>query len=150
MKQTLTMTVNNKNYKVEIGDLRNSLIEVSVNGKKYEVALDFGGTSTPDPTPAIPVAQTSPATPAPVQAAKPAPAPIVTGSGGEVQAPMPGTILNIAVKAGDKVSVGQTLCFLEAMKMKNAIKSPREAVIVSIEVTEGQKVSFGEVLVRYT
>jgi propionyl-CoA carboxylase alpha chain len=62
---------------------------------------------------------------------------------------MPGDILNIAVKPGDKVVIGQQLCMLEAMKMKSAIRSARDAVIASVEVAEGQAVSHGDVLITF-
>jgi biotin carboxyl carrier protein len=62
---------------------------------------------------------------------------------------MPGNVLNIEVKAGDRVSFRQQLCSLEAMKMKNAIRSPRDGVIASVEVSEGQAVSHGDVLFTF-
>ena len=67
----------------------------------------------------------------------------------EIKAPMPGTILDVAVKPGQSVKRGDRLCALEAMKMKNAIRSPRVGVIASVEVTEGRKVVFGDVLIRF-
>ncbi len=70
-------------------------------------------------------------------------------TGSDLKAPMPGVILDLQVKAGDRVSVGQPLCALEAMKMKNAIRAPREGTIAAVEVEEGQKVSHGEVLFRF-
>ena len=62
---------------------------------------------------------------------------------------MPGNILDIAVKPGDKVAARQQLCSLEAMKMKNAIRSPGEGVIASVEVAEGQSVAHGDVLFTF-
>ncbi|MFQ5434148.1 MAG: acetyl-CoA carboxylase biotin carboxyl carrier protein subunit [Anaerolineae bacterium] len=63
-----------------------------------------------------------------------------------VTAPMPGNIIRIAVKPGDTVAVGQTLCYLEAMKMENAIRSPRDGVIERVVVGEGTAVSHGDPL----
>jgi biotin carboxyl carrier protein len=62
---------------------------------------------------------------------------------------MPGNILGIAVKPGDEVGFRQQLCSLEAMKMKNAIRSPRDGVIASVEVSEGQAVAHGDVLFTF-
>ena len=62
---------------------------------------------------------------------------------------MPGTILSINVKPGDKVEYSQLLMVLEAMKMKNSLKSPQEAVVKEILVQPGQTVGFGDVLVRF-
>jgi biotin carboxyl carrier protein len=58
-------------------------------------------------------------------------------------------ILDIAVKVGSKVAVGDVVCALEAMKMKNLIRSPREGTVASIEVSEGQRVPFGAVIIRF-
>ena len=62
---------------------------------------------------------------------------------------MPGTILSVQVSAGDAVAVGQELCVLEAMKMKNSIKSPRDGVISSVGVHEGQNVAHGTLLIEF-
>jgi len=87
------------------------------------------------------------------QTSAPEKAPIPPGPAGPqvklVKAPMPGNILDIGVKPGDKVEFRQTLCSLEAMKMKNAIRSPRDGVIGSVEVVEGQAVSHGDVLFTF-
>jgi biotin carboxyl carrier protein len=94
--------------------------------------------------PAAPMQESpKPATPqAPAQVTKP-------GSQDELRSPMPGTILDINVKVGDKVARGQQLCSLEAMKMKSAVRSPREGIISCVEVTDGQKVAFGDLLFRF-
>lgn len=60
---------------------------------------------------------------------------------------IPGTIVEICVKVGDEVKEGQDLLILEAMKMKNRIKSHASAKIRRIEVTEGQKVAKGDLLI---
>ena len=62
---------------------------------------------------------------------------------------MPGHIIDIVVEPGDAVSTGQALCSLEAMKMKNTIRSPRNGVIASVDVTVGQPVTYGDVLVTF-
>jgi biotin carboxyl carrier protein len=63
-----------------------------------------------------------------------------------VTAPMPGTILDIAVKVGDVVQQGDILCNLEAMKMKSPIRSPSEGTLVNVLIVEGQNVGYGDVL----
>lgn len=149
MKQSVI--VNGKTYEVEFGDVMTSPVEVIVNGKRYSVTIE-GETITPSVPVKSPSVTSAPvAAPAvtPAKVVKPAAAPAAANSTAEVRAPMPGTILDIAVKAGDQVTVGQVLCVLEAMKMKNAIRSPREGTILSVEVSEGQKVAYGDVLVRF-
>ncbi len=61
-------------------------------------------------------------------------------------APMPGKVVRVLVKKGEKVTPGQGLLTVEAMKMQNEIKSQREGTIEKISVQEGQPVNAGEVL----
>jgi len=135
--------VNGKPYEVEVGDFNTSPVEVVVNGKNYNVEMQFEDTEA---LPA-PVAAAAPVPAAP-RVVKPAPAVVVAGAADEVRAPMPGKILDVHVKPGDKVTRGTPLVALEAMKMRNEIRAPQDAVVVSIEVSEGQKVSHGDLLVK--
>ena len=119
---------------------------VTMNGKKYEVEVErmsafhmltreeiASGVSTPvqpvaapapkaaAPTPAAAAPAPAPkaaATPAPA-AATPAPAAKAAPGGTSVTSPMPGSVLGVKVNVGDKVSAGQTMFVLEAMKMEN-------------------------------
>ena len=145
MSKKLTVKVNGNDYEVEVSDLSKNPVAVTVNGKDYEV--EIGETKAA----AAPAAQVAKPAPAPV--ARKAPAPVAVapaaGAGDDVIiAPMPGKIVDIPVKPGDKVTVNQPVCALEAMKMKNIIRSAREGVVASVEVTVGQKVPYGAVLVR--
>ncbi|HPK47900.1 MAG TPA: acetyl-CoA carboxylase biotin carboxyl carrier protein subunit, partial [Sphaerochaeta sp.] len=56
-----------------------------------------------------------------------------------VKAPMPGLILRIEVKEGQKVAKNQLLLIMEAMKMENEIYAPCEGVVTKISVTQGQQ-----------
>jgi glutaconyl-CoA/methylmalonyl-CoA decarboxylase subunit gamma len=52
------------------------------------------------------------------------------------------------VAPGDRVSRGQVVAVLEAMKMRNEIKAPRDGVVAAIFVQPGQLVAYGDPLVR--
>lgn len=65
----------------------------------------------------------------------------------EISAPMPGNILKVLVKVGEKVNSGDTLMILEALKMENEILAPSNGEVSSINVKEGQAVDTGELLV---
>lgn len=64
----------------------------------------------------------------------------------QVLAPMPGKVIRLLVKAGDKVEAGQGLLVVEAMKMQNEIRSPKSGTVERLLAVEGQAVNAGEVL----
>jgi biotin carboxyl carrier protein len=64
----------------------------------------------------------------------------------QIVAPMPGKIVRVLVKPGDRVEVLQGLMVVEAMKMQNEIRSPKNGMIERVQVEEGQTVNAGEVL----
>lgn len=131
---------------------------VNVNGNSYEVEVEeVGGAPVSVPFAVRPIqaaAAVAPAAPAPAPAAPaatPAPAPAAPVSSGaagavKISAPMPGTILDIKVKAGDTVQKGTLVIILEAMKMENEILSPQDATVASVNVTKGQQVNSGDVM----
>ncbi len=78
-------------------------------------------------------------------AAAPSAAP--AGGGAPVAAPMPGAVIRIGVKQGDRVAEGDTLIVLEAMKMEAEVKAPRAGTVAKIGVSVGDQVSAGQALV---
>ena len=65
---------------------------------------------------------------------------------GSLLAPMPGTVVSVAVAPGAEVTAGQPVLVLEAMKMQHTVRSPYAGVVSRIEVTPGTQVAAGEVL----
>jgi biotin carboxyl carrier protein len=65
----------------------------------------------------------------------------------DVVAPMPGRIVKVLVKAGDRVVGGQGLVVVEAMKMENELRAPREGTVAAVRVSEGMSVDANAVLV---
>lgn len=121
---------------------------VTVNGKAYDVAVEEITGAAPAPVAAAPAPVAAAPAPAPAPAVAPAPAAAPVAGGGEkVQAPMPGTILDIKVAVGDTVSRGQTVVILEAMKMENDIVASCDGKITSILVSKGDTVNSDDVLV---
>lgn len=127
----------------------------TLNGKQYEVELErvddyspiprYGEAAPAAPAPAAaPAAAPAPAAPAPA----PAPAPAAPAAGStNVEAPMPGKILDIKVAAGQAVSYGQVLLTMEAMKMETEIVAPADGTVASILVKNGDMVETGTALV---
>jgi biotin carboxyl carrier protein len=66
-----------------------------------------------------------------------------------IKAPMPGLIIDLKIKPGDTVKVGEPLLVLEAMKMENILKSPGEGVIKSVKVKKGDSVEKGQLLIEF-
>ncbi len=67
----------------------------------------------------------------------------------KLTAPMPGLILEVKVAPGDKVSKGQPLIVIEAMKMENVIKAPADAVVKSVDVSKGASVEKGDQMLEF-
>lgn len=65
---------------------------------------------------------------------------------GSLLAPMPGTVVSVAVEAGQQVEAGQPVLVLEAMKMQHTVKAPTDGVVTQIDVKPGAQVAAGEVL----
>jgi len=88
---------------------------------------------------------------APAAAAKPAAAPAAAapaaGGAGSIAAPMPGLIVEVTCKAGDKVKAGQQVVILEAMKMQNPLNAPIDGEVKNVYVKAGDSVAVGQVLV---
>lgn len=115
---------------------------ITVNGTPYNVTVEEGTTAAP---------ALQAATAAPVAPSAPAPAstPVSAGSEGsiKVEAPMPGTILDVKTTVGASVENGQVLCILEAMKMENDIVAPKAGTVASISVNKGDSVEAGQVII---
>ncbi len=105
---------------------------ITVNGTAYEVDVEEIG------------AAAAPAAGAPAAPAAPAAAPAAGAT--VITCPMPGTIVDIKVSAGDAVAEGQVLVVFEAMKMENEIVAPCAGTVAAIQVAKGDSVESGSVL----
>jgi biotin carboxyl carrier protein len=65
----------------------------------------------------------------------------------DLLAPMPGRIVKVLVKAGDRVAAGQGLVVVEAMKMENELRAPRDGTVAAVRVSEGMSVDGRAVLI---
>lgn len=119
---------------------------ITVNGVAYSVAVEEVGAASA-PVAAAPVAAPA-AAPAPVAAPAAAPAAAAAVAGGEkVNAPMPGTVLDVKVSEGAAVKKGDILLILEAMKMENEIMSPCDGTVKQIVAAKGASVNSGDPLI---
>ena len=108
---------------------------ITVNGTAYDVTVEeTAGGAAP-----APAAKAAPAAPAAAPAPAPAPAKAAGGAAGsvEINAPMPGKILDVKAQPGASVSRGDVVLILEAMKMENEVVAPQDGTIASINVNVG-------------
>lgn len=125
---------------------------VNVNGQAYQVEVEEISNNAASVAPAQ-VSNPAPVAVAPVVAPKAQPAvsapsaPKTTVPAGstELKAPMPGTVVDFKVANGAKVTKGQAVLILEAMKMENEIAAPSDGTI-SFIVAKGATVNSGDIL----
>ncbi|MDE5556221.1 MAG: biotin/lipoyl-binding protein [Ruminococcus sp.] len=123
--------------------------KVTLNGKTYEVEVEHGKATLLDEYEALapaPAVAPAPVESAPVPSA-PAPAPLSLADGETISAPMPGIIIRVDVKEGDKVTSGQVLVILEAMKMENEIVATKDGTIAQVVTSKGAVVETGSPLI---
>lgn len=121
---------------------------ITVNGTAYDVTVDdANGAPAAAPAPVAAPAPAPAAAPAAEAQEKPASAPSGTQGSVSVDAPMPGTILDVKVSAGASVNSGDVLVILEAMKMENEIVAPQAGTVASVNVSKGDSVEAGQVIV---
>jgi biotin carboxyl carrier protein len=130
--------ISDRSYEVEIEDIHARPIIAHVDGQKFEVQPESAGK----------LLVQEEATESKSVVAVPQPA-VQTGSGNEMTAPLPGTIIEIFVKAGDEIEAGKVVLVIEAMKMKNSIRTTRGGKVAEILVSPGQTVAHKQALVRF-
>ena len=67
----------------------------------------------------------------------------------EIKAPMPGRVLDVVVQEGDRISKGDNVVVLEAMKMENVIKSPTDGIVKNVCVVKEEAVEKNQVLIAF-
>jgi biotin carboxyl carrier protein len=140
------VTIGEKTYGVEIEDINTRPVIARVDGDRFEV-MPENRIQTGAQNEARQVKSTKPAVPNPTSAASSAHNPAISGN--TVTAPLPGTVVEIFVKAGDKVEAGQILLVIEAMKMKNSIRSMWSGTIGDVTVNVGQTVAHKQALIKF-
>lgn len=134
--------INGNEYNVVINSVEDGLADIEVNGTPYKVEILAEKKKASKPAIKHPTV-----TAAPVAAAPVAPAASAGGQGTGVKSPLPGVILDVCVKVGDEVKVGQKVAVLEAMKMENNINADRDGKIVAVKVNKGDSILEGSDIV---
>lgn len=130
-------------HDVEVEDSSSSAVRVVVDGQTYLVEVERPSRA------ARPAAPQPIATPTAVPAAPPVQAPSrVAPSEKALRSPMPGRVLAVSVRPGDRVKPGDEVCIIEAMKMEQSMRVSREGVVKEVHVRQGQQVNAGDLLVE--
>ena len=140
---TIRVRIGDQWYTVEVGDLTESPVEVTVDGESF--LIDIEVTSGPvlprrgRPAGGLNVPQ--------------APTPGRAGSFGAVnddilRSPMPGRVMSVLVRPGDAVSAGDEVCVVEAMKMEQSILAHRDGIVKTVFVQPLDSVNANDPLVE--
>ncbi|WP_300756056.1 biotin/lipoyl-containing protein [uncultured Brachyspira sp.] len=127
--------------------------KITVNGKTYDVSVEEVKQEKVRVSAPVVQAQTQAPKPSPVEQAKPvvqaaSPSAAIDENAVSVKATMPGTIVSFSVAVGDKVTEGQVVAILEAMKMENELTAPASGEVKSIHVEKGSSVVEGQVILQ--
>jgi len=144
IKMRYNVKIGDKTFAVEIDDINKRPIMARVDGQEFEVhpETEAAGNETMSKT----------GQPVPGFERKPAAGGLHTGTnltGKLMVAPLPGTVIEVFIKPGDPVEAGQVILVIEAMKMKNSIRSVRDGTIAAVHVTAGQTVAHKQTLLEF-
>jgi biotin carboxyl carrier protein len=168
-----TVAIDDRAFTIDVQETSSDTFEVTVDGLTFEATLhgdhDLPGSDISPEMPTIETARpkgppetvpeaASGAQPAGSAAAAPprpagSSASAAPAAGGReridlMTAPMPGVVLEVHVAPGSALKRGDPVLVLEAMKMRNTIRSPRDAIVLEVAVEAGQPIASGAPLVR--
>jgi len=126
----LRIKVGDNWYTVQIGDLTQSPVQVTVEGETFEVEVE-GLSLPPAPTRRGRSRSRQTQIEAPTAQSQSSAA---NYSDDILRSPMPGRVISILVRPGDSVSAGDEVCVVEAMKMEQSIRAHRDGVVKTIFV----------------
>jgi glutaconyl-CoA/methylmalonyl-CoA decarboxylase subunit gamma len=151
------ISIDKHQFEVRVDNLRARPILATVNGETFEVwpeGQEASPAAAAVPGPAPLLRDTALAPEAPLLTVQPdliEATPAIPGSANRtVRAPLPGVIIALSVQPGAVVTVGQELCVLEAMKMKNPVRATRPGTIRAVHVVIGQTVKHQDLLLEYS
>jgi biotin carboxyl carrier protein len=136
-----SVTIKNKSYVVEIEDINARPVIAHVEGQRFEVIPDtnpVGSESKPEVRKEATEIKSFDFR--------------NNGSNkniNEMTAPLPGVVIELFVKAGNVIEAGQVIVIIEAMKMKNSIRSTRAGKISEVLISVNQTVAHKQILVKF-
>ena len=126
-------------YSVEVGDVYQSPVEVTVDGDLYLVELDAAtGTARPQ---SLRGRQER-------KAEQPGLRGITQGNDKVVRCPLPGRVISVSAAKGQQVEPGDEICVLESMKMEQSVRMAQRGLVKSIKIKPNQNVNAGSPLLE--
>lgn len=131
--------VADRQYEVEIEDIHARPVIARVDGQEFKVNPEDGNTRATSKEAKE------------LKAGDVSKHPSMSSIGAtELTAPLPGVVTEVFVKPGETIEMGQVVLIIEAMKMKNSIRSTRAGTIAEVLVSAGQTVAHKQMLVKFT
>ena len=133
-------TINGNKYEVVVGDIKDNIATLTVNGEDYTVEME----KQPEPEkkkPVVKAAASSASEPAGSETKA------AVNKANAIKAPLPGVITDILVAEGDEVKAGDTVIVLEAMKMANNLTAEKDGKVTAICVKIGESVMEDDALI---
>ena len=134
-------------YNVDVGDVSRSPVEVNVDGQTYFVEIEDAQVSLSQPPTRRgrrPPSRTVP----PALPRVGGSVPSFDPSDKVLRAPMPGRVIAIRVRPGDRVAAGDEVCVVEAMKMEQSIRAAQDCVVKQIYVQPMDSVGANDALIE--
>ena len=127
-------TINGNKYEVVVGDIKDNIATLTVNGEEYTVEME----KQAEPEKKKPVVKAVASAASDDEA--PAASKGAVNKANAIKAPLPGVITDILVAEGDEVKAGDTVIVLEAMKMANNLSAETDGKVTAICVKVGESV----------
>jgi glutaconyl-CoA/methylmalonyl-CoA decarboxylase subunit gamma len=143
------ITVNNKTHEVEIENINARPVIAFVDGDRFEVMPENSDQARAGQETLGINNKTEKKSFNPNQLTHVAHSPNLAANGNTQTAPLPGTVIEVFVKAGEKVEAGQVILIIEAMKMKNSIRSLYSGTISDVLVSAKESVAHKQALIKF-
>jgi biotin carboxyl carrier protein len=134
-------TIKGHDYDVEIKRIEDNIAKIEVNGTVYNVEVHKELKQTKTPKLVRQEVQTH-------RRDSKIKKTITKTAGHEVKCPLPGNIVQVFVKEGDEIKLGDKLLMYEAMKMENTITAEKDGIIKNLKVQQGDSVLQGDLLME--
>jgi biotin carboxyl carrier protein len=148
------LNINKKEYRAEVSEINAEYALILVNGLEFRVDLLQLGLAKLMPVATMTETRATAPAAQPAFGVAPAPAaplgstPAAGDASSIVKAPLPGLIIDVKVREGEKVKAGQNILVMEAMKMENQIQATSDGTVKKIFIKKGDNVAEGNALVE--